>query len=119
MSRRKPRVTDFDEEFVECRSLAHKWDRRGYILYVGKRTPKFPRRHEELVNEIVCERCGSIRMDRYFVLAGRRVGEKIGSHRIYPDGYLVPKGALTRADFVSAMAQQGLSRATTINVEVA
>lgn len=115
---RLPRVTDYSE-FIGCRSLAHKWNHVGFRLYRGKRTPSYPQRHEELVREIVCERCGSGRMDRFLVkvVGGRRrVTDKIGSHRTYPDGYIVPGGGLARADFVQYMAQQGLSEASVVDI---
>ena len=79
-------------------------------------SPESKRALTELVDEIVCGRCGSIRMDRYLVARGRVAG-KIGSHRVYPDGYLVPGGGLTRGDFVAVMAAEGLSQAKAVNVD--
>ena len=50
-------------------------------------------------------------------MARGRVAGKIGSHRVYPDGYLVPGGGLTRGDFVAVMAAEGLSQAKAVNVD--
>ena len=112
---RRPKVGDY-AEFIECRSYMHAWRHKSWHLFTGKRTPKFRSPHAELVDEIECGRCGSIRMDRYLVRRGR-VDGKIGSHRVYPDGYLVPGGRLTRAAFVAHMAAEGLTQATVVNLD--
>lgn len=101
--------------YVACRTFSHAWDdkRLNWTLYLGKKTPKWPRAHQELVGSVECLRCGTLRYTRF----DRRSFERMGGHAYqYPDGYLLAGSKLVRHDFAVHMARQGLVRAQTIDL---
>lgn len=83
MSRSKNHTTNF----AECRDLGHAWKPLDAKRYLGL-----------FVETLRCTRCEA-RKDRAF---SPKTGElkQVNEHRVYPEGYLKPKGSgrLTAAE---------------------
>ena len=89
--------------FSECRHLMHAWEHSGWLRPPG-----------ELVQELVCLRCGTVRIDRFNV----RSFERVGRSYTYPNGYLAPIGSgLRKHDYTVAMLEAGKSRARKVKWE--
>lgn len=90
----------YDEAHLRCRADRHRWGRRAQ-WFVADRS------HNE--RHIVCEDCGTRRIETINVQTYQRVGPV--KYR-YAHGYLTPKSGLTLDDFRSEMLRQDLTRAT-------
>lgn len=68
-------VKTYDDSFLRCRSEAHVWQLVGYF-----RLP------DGLIGRLsVCDRCETVRRDRW----NRRTGERLPGSYVYPDGYQI------------------------------
>lgn len=79
-------IKAWDDPFLACRDLGHAW---GMDAYVDER-----RKTGEVVRELVCASCTTLRIDR----VGAKSGEVYARRYVYPAGYLTPKGAFKRGE---------------------
>lgn len=100
-------------DFIDCRNYLHAWEHASWTLYHGKRTRTNPRSHDELVEELICIRCETLRQDRY----NPRSFERLGRYYVYPDDYSTQGSGLVKADFTAHVTKQGLTEASEVLLE--
>lgn len=88
-------LRDYDEDYLTCRNLGHRWTAIGFYrsAYAG-----------EVRRRLECERCGGARIDRWEARGVNRIGASYSYH----DGYRLPGSQPT----ASAVRVEVVRRAT-------
>jgi hypothetical protein len=90
---------DQAEAFITCRTLRHAWD----PIAPGDRRPLFG-----TLATLRCDRCGTIRYDKFSRITGDRLGNP---QYVYPDGYRGEPHPMSwwRASWAERMYDLGLT----------
>lgn len=96
--------------YTPCRHYLHAWEHDKWLEYYGPKA-RGERSVRELHEELVCSRCGTIRVDRY----NPRSFERIGRAYYYPEGYRMP--GHKRYEYTQVHLQAGSKAAVKIKWE--
>lgn len=97
-------------KYTTCRHYLHAWDHDKWLLFTGVKK-KGQRPTKELHEELVCLRCGTVRVDRY----SPRSFERIGRSYYYPDDYIMSDGSrYKKHDYSEVHLSSGIRKAVKI-----
>ena len=82
-------VATLEGDFVACRSIRHQWEMERFapLSPDEKRVTKPEGASQVIKRELLCLRCGTIRMDYFGRNQRRGMFQRIKSEYMYPRGY--------------------------------
>lgn len=79
-------LTKLPDNWVMCRDMRHAWSIEHDFFVEPSQV--VGRKIESIRRELVCMRCGTMRIERY--TKGKYGLDKVGQHYQYPDHYQIP-----------------------------